>query len=280
MLTGNEAILELADDITWGITAGNDLASYTVWRLAKTMQLKAGGEPVFQLIVLLERDCELWAWTILSPGADGIVTCPLRPTNEPNAFAFRSMHIASVIALNTENRGGVLLHGALAERDGYGVILAGHSNAGKTTASQRLPSPWRSLCDDTTLVVRDQRGAYWAHPWPTWSRFMSGGPGGSWNTQRAVPLKAVFFLKQAPEDQASAVSISRASYLLFEHADQISGRMTSRMKDDEIRPLRLQRFNNSCTLAQVVPCYSLSLSLDGAFWCELERALLRVHDES
>ena len=31
--------------------------------------------------------------------------------------------------------------------------------------------PWRSLCDDATLVVRDASGRYWAHPWPTWSRF-------------------------------------------------------------------------------------------------------------
>ena len=92
------------------------------------------------------------------------------------------------------------MHGALAEENGIGVILAAPGGTGKTTASDRLPAPWRSLCDDTTLVVRDSQGKYWGHPWPTWSRFLEGGPGGTWEVQEAVPLRGVFFLSQAPED--------------------------------------------------------------------------------
>jgi len=269
----NEAILELADGTTWGIVAGNELASYTVWRFAEIMQLSEGSDPVFRLIVRVEEDCDIWVWTLLSPGEDGTVNCHVRPACDPYMFPLRFMHLAAVIALNTENRCGMLIHGALAERNGYGVILAGHSNVGKTTASQRFPSPWRSLCDDATLVVRDSRGTYWAHPWPTWSRFTSGGPGGSWDVQRAVPLKCVFFLKQTQEDSVEEVGIPRASYLLFDSADQLSSRMTQRMENHEIRSLRRQRFDNACALGKTVSCYSLSLSLDGSFWCEMERVI-------
>lgn len=88
------------------------------------------------------------------------------------------VHGASVIVLDVENRGGLLLHGALAECKRQGVILAGPGTVGKTTASRRLRLPWHSLSDDATLVVRDRAGRFGAHPWPTWSRFMFGGSWG------------------------------------------------------------------------------------------------------
>ena len=165
------------------------------------------------------------------------------------------------------------MHGALAERDGIGVILAAPGGAGKTTASNRLPAPWRSLCDDTTLVVRDPQGNYWAHPWPTWSRFMDGGPGSTWDVQSAVPVKGIFFLAQAGEDRVERVGPGHAVSLLVECVRQASTFMAPGLCKEELRALHLEQFNNLCALARVVPAHVLHISLTGTFWQEIEQAL-------
>jgi SynChlorMet cassette protein ScmC len=172
-----------------------------------------------------------------------------------------------------QTRGGVLLHGALAEKDGIGVILAAPGGTGKTTASDRLPAPWHSLCDDTTLVVRDSEGKYWAHPWPTWSRFLRGESGGSWDVQKAVPLASVFFLSRAVEDRVESVGSGRSVGLLVECAEQSSQLMARGLSKEETRALRLERFNNVCALARVVRTQVLHISLAGTFWQEIEQVM-------
>jgi SynChlorMet cassette protein ScmC len=154
------------------------------------------------------------------------------------------------------------------------VILAAPGGTGKTTASNRLPAPWRSLCDDTTLVVRDPQGNYQAHPWPTWSRFLDGGPGGTWDVQSAVPLKGIFFLVRAVEDRVERVGPGQAVGLLMECVRQAST-LTPRggLFKEEIRALHLEWFDNLCVLARVIPVHTLHISLIGAFWQEIEQAL-------
>ena len=153
-----------------------------------------------------------------------------------------------------------------------GVILAAPGGTGKTTASNRLPTPWRSLCDDTTLVVRDQQGNYWAHPWPSWSRFIDGNPGCSWDVQKAVRLKGIFFLSQAVEYRAEMVGPGHAVSLLTECVKQASMLILG-MSREELRGVYLERFNNLCALAGVIPVHMLDISLTGAFWQEIEQAL-------
>jgi SynChlorMet cassette protein ScmC len=189
------------------------------------------------------------------------------------------MRLSLIIARDAQARGGVLLHGALAERDGNGVILAAPHGTGKTTASNRLMAPWNSLCDDITLVVRDSQGNYWAHPWPTWSRFFRGGSGGSWKVQDAVPLKGIFFLTQALEDRVERVGSGQAVSLLSECAKQASPRMERGLGKEETRTLRLKRFNNLCALTQVIPVHVLQISLTGAFWHNIEEVLSRPWDK-
>jgi SynChlorMet cassette protein ScmC len=183
------------------------------------------------------------------------------------------MALAAVLARDAQSRGGVLLHGALAEKDGVGVILAAPSGTGKSTASGRLPPPWRSRCDDATLVVRDPRGGYRAHPWPTWSRFAPGGPGGGWNVQDALPLKGVFFLSRSATDRVEPAGAGRATGLLVECAGQVSRFMARGMAQQENRDLQLERFGNVCALAPAVPAHVLHISPAGAFWREIDRQL-------
>ncbi len=73
-----------------------------------------------------------------------------------------------------QDSGGLLFHAALAELNGSGVLIIGPSGAGKSTCSRRLPVPWRSLCDDEVLIVRDSPGQYHAHPFPTWQELIRG----------------------------------------------------------------------------------------------------------
>ncbi|MHB8094187.1 MAG: SynChlorMet cassette protein ScmC [Candidatus Aminicenantales bacterium] len=274
--------LALADGSRWGIAAGDEEASSIVSQLGCAMQLRAttgGNEPSHQghscrLLVQVDAhtsvaDC----YVPLASENDGVVVCVLSPCDHWGGPFVNLVRLSLIIARESQSRGGALLHGALAERDGIGVVLVAPGGTGKTTASNRLPAPWRSLSDDTTLVVRDPQGNYWAHPWPTWSRFLEGGPGGTWGVQNAVPVKGIFFLARSVEDRAERVGPGQAVSLLGEFASQVSTFMAPGLSKKELRALYLERFNNLCALARVVPAHRLHISLTGAFWQEIERVL-------
>jgi SynChlorMet cassette protein ScmC len=172
-------------------------------------------------------------------------------------------------------RNGLFLHGALAEKNGFGVILAGPSGVGKTTASVRLSGPWHSLSDDITLVVCDDQGRYWGHPWPTWSFFWeSVNSGRKWDVSYAVPLKGLFFLAQSREDRAERIGAGQAVGMLLETAQQASsGRLDDKSLEGDLTAMNLQLFNNACIMAKSMRSFILNVSLDGQFWKEMDLAL-------
>jgi hypothetical protein len=297
--------LVLADGSHWVITAGDEEAASVVSQLGNAMRLsvmspasslptatfgmgRTGAvEPphdgvVRRLLIQVEArnpTTSLAACYTPLPFEDDGFVCILRSFSYLRSF-FHSeglyiqlMELSLIFARDAQTRGGVLLHGALAEKDGMGVVLAAPGGTGKTTASYRLPAPWHSLCDDTTLVVVDSQGNYWAHPWPTWSRFLRGDLDGTWDVQYAVPLKGIFFLSQAVADRVESVGPGQAVSLLVECAEQASALMTLGLSEEETRALRLERFNNLCALARAVPTHVLHISLTGAFWQEIEHCL-------
>ncbi|RPJ55626.1 MAG: SynChlorMet cassette protein ScmC [Acidobacteria bacterium] len=278
--------LVLADGSHWEIAAGDEEAASIVSQLGCAMRLRMTsctiepphrGDPR-RLLVQVDAhtsvpDCYVpWA-----SENDRVVVCILRPCDQGSILYANLVRLSLVLAREAQVRGGILLHGALAEKDGIGVILAAPGGTGKTTASERLPAPWRSLCDDTTLVVRDTQGNYWAHPWPTWSRFLRGESGGTWDVQNAVPLKGVFFLSRAVEDRVESVGPGHAVSLLIECAGQTSQLMARGLSKEETRALHLERFDNLCALARVVPTHVLHISLTGAFWQKIEQILEGSH---
>jgi SynChlorMet cassette protein ScmC len=186
------------------------------------------------------------------------------------------VRLSAFIGKETQAHGGVLLHSALASYspgEGRGVLLAGRSGVGKTTACTRLPDPWRALSDDMTLLVRDHQGAYWAHPWPTWSRLFSERKVDDWDMQTAVPLKAIFILDQAVQDQATPAGGGEAVCLLMELARQSARYLWKNVGQDALYLYHNQRFDNVCALVQAVPAYLLNVSLEGTFWKEMEKVL-------
>ena len=282
---GHVTGLTLADGSNWDIIAANERSYDVVSALAKAMQLQtldksAQNQSSYstprQLLVQVEgpkRDSAQPSKTALLTVKNQNTICALISKEINEMPMAQLMPLSMVICLDAQYRGGVLLHGALAEWNGNGVILAGPTGRGKTTASRRLPQHWQSLCDDMTLVVCDHKGAYWAHPWPTWSEFMFGGTGGTWDVQNSVPLKGIFFLEQAHEDALEPLGMAQGVCLLNESAEQAHCFISIHSEKNELRRIRLLRFDNICALAKTIPSYVLRLGRDGAFWQEIERSL-------
>ena len=274
--------LFLADGSHWEIAAGDEEAASVVSQLGCVMQLrKTTGaiEPpphgiVRRLLVSIDVHASLADCYAPSPSKnDCFAFCVLRPCNHRDGLCIQLMQLSLIIARDAQTRGGILIHGALAELDGIGVILAAPGGRGKTTASDRFTAPWRSLCDDTTLVVRDSQGNYRAHPWPTWSSFLDGGLGGTWDVQSAVPVKGIFFLSHAFEDRVESVGPGHAVSMLVECVKQASMFMTRGLSKEETSALHMEWFNNLCDLVRIVPAHILHISLNGAFWQEIEQIL-------
>jgi hypothetical protein len=201
------------------------------------------------------------------------MTVRLGPARGRYAEAYRMERIATAIVEQSLARGGLLLHAALAARDGYGVLLAGPSGVGKSTASRRLPRPWESLADDCVLVLRDASGLYRAHPWPTWSLLRDNGTVASWPVEQAVPLRAMLFLNQSSFDRAEPVTATLATALIVESALRLIETVTLTPDGYASRAICRRYLRAAWALAAAVPAFRLQVSLTGRFWEEIERAV-------
>jgi SynChlorMet cassette protein ScmC len=265
-----KACLRLADGTSWGIAGRNPMAVRMVERLAEVMRLRPSEMASHALRVTVDDDPSAPERLVLNGTS---VECTVGAAATKDMLAARLQQLSQTIPLASRGSGGMLLHGALIEKDGEGVILAGHGGAGKSTACDRLPSPWRPLCDDTTFILRDGKGRYRAHPWPTWSRFMFGGPGGTWPTESSVALKGIFILRQAAEDRADPLGRGEAACLLSECCEQVTWSAFQSFPPEEVRRLRTDRFDAICDLTGSVPAFRLGLTRNGAFWSEMGRVL-------
>lgn len=214
--------------------------------------------------------------------------CLVSPAENEETLIFGMLPIAEAILRTELSKGGLLIHGALAEATsplGGGILFAGQGNVGKTTTSNRLPTRWKSLSDDASLVLRDVNGQYWAHPWPTWSRFFKDekgnpGPGGNWDIQTGIPLKALFFLAQAEVDRIEQIPFTPALAFLMETVQQASWPIIGRLPNDKAYILQKQLFAVAEEFVQIIPTYTLHLSLTGAFWELIEETFASISTSS
>ncbi len=295
--------ISLADCTRWLIRGGDVQAKEIVSALGAAMSLQPGSTGRELLAVVREKG----GMVPINLNGPGPALCVLPPLMDDDMLTVGMSRLALVIAQEAQSRGGLLVHGALAgvpfphtvaagrvaptggtrarpqhsaeldSRTTAGILLAGPGTVGKSTASRRLPLPWRALCDDTALVVCSPEGRYWAHPWPTWSRFYNYGidppPGGSWDVQQAVPLQAIFFLSQSPDDRVDSLSVTQATAMLMEAVHHVSRPMERHLTEAEVRALHREQMAAAEALARAVPAYRLYFSLNGAFWVEIERVL-------
>jgi len=204
---------------------------------------------------------------------EGRTICEVGPVLAPRRMGLQLIRVAGVVARGCEQNGGLLVHGALVEKECMGVILAGPGGVGKSTAARRLPSSWRVLSDDMCLIVRSPQGEYWAHPWPTLSRIRLGDLGGTWDVGKAVPLRMICMLAQHEADQLELLSRNQAVSELVDVSGQTRVFMTGEMDESVARRVNLQRFHNTVAMARKLPIYRLHISLTGKFWERIEELL-------
>jgi SynChlorMet cassette protein ScmC len=172
-----------------------------------------------------------------------------------------------------QHRGGMSFHAALIERDGTGVLLAAPGEMGKSTCCRRIPHPWHSLCDDETIVVKDNKNRYLAHPFPTWSDYLWQSSGRTWNVQRYLSLAAIFFLQQAETDEVIPTGQGQSALLISQSESCIALRNREILDRKEKMTSRMKTFSNACEIAKAIPGYILRVSRSGHFWEEMEKVL-------
>jgi len=206
------------------------------------------------------------------------ITFVLNQAKTDVALARQMIRLSQVMAHCSASRGAILMHGALASWKGTGVLLCGASGSGKTTASKRLPSPWQSLSDDATLLVRDKSGEYWAHPWPTWSRHLARKKSLTVSLGSPVRLHAIFFLRQSAKNGISGALPKESIIRLMAASEQAVNLTAAIMPIAPRNRQRVDRFDLCCDLARKLPTFHLAVSLPGKFWKLIEKAIkLQVH---
>lgn len=201
---------------------------------------------------------------------DGLcVICELSENIDENFNVPDMKYTLTPIYLQAQQLGGLPLHSALIKYNGKGILIAGPSGAGKTTCFRRIPPPWKALCDDEVLVVRDNTGRYHAHPFPTWSNFFEGRPERSWDVQHNVPIKAIFFLQQAGVDEIKTVGQARATVLIYKSA--LNKWYYANFGNKYI--MHEEIFNNAAEMAKSIPAFILRASQNGKFWEIIENAI-------
>lgn len=202
----------------------------------------------------------------------GICILPSGINNEIKVI--QMVNCAITLAFHQLQYGGILLHGALINKDGEGIILAGPGTVGKSTAARRVPPHWQALSDDATLVVKVDQYRYFAHPWPTWSCFYNDGTGGRWEVEKAIPLKAIFFLHQAVEDKTEPVDLTTSIAWLVESMHQVWGIQMGSHKDHPgAKKIYEMELRAAECLAKSVFVSILHISLTGMFWEKIDNAL-------
>jgi SynChlorMet cassette protein ScmC len=173
----------------------------------------------------------------------------------------------------TQDSGGLTLHGALVERNGKGVLLAGPRDTGKSTCCRRILKPWRPLCDEETLIVRNGQEKYLAHPFPTWSEYLEERSKKTWNIQRHLPLCAIFFLEQANRVEVIPLGHGEAAVLIYQSAIQMMYRYWKDLDHEVLRTKKKRLFENACELSESIPAFRLHVSVNGRFWEKMESIL-------
>ena len=107
--------------------------------------------------------------------------------------------------------GGLILHSAVAVKDGAGWIFSGRSGAGKSTLSEQChQAGWRILNDDRVMVFK--RNGQWhvaGTPWHGSGRFSEA---------EEVPLAGVLFIEKSDQNQAVRLTQEQVRYSLLDVA--------------------------------------------------------------
>jgi SynChlorMet cassette protein ScmC len=201
------------------------------------------------------------------------VICELDPGVDGPARVDQMRRAMLPIYTDSLLTGGLPVHGALVEIGGAGVILAGRSGEGKSTACRRLEAPWRVLGDDLCLVVPCASGGFRAHPLPTWSALREREDWRACRSGESVCLRAVFFLEQSAEDECRLLKKSAAAISLAASALEVFRSIDFEFPRREEKEVKKALYASAASLALEIPSHLLRLSLTGRFWEKIEQIL-------
>lgn len=201
------------------------------------------------------------------------VICEIGNEKDYNIDIIRMYQAPCPIYTRAQCSGGLPFHAALVEYNGLGVMLAAQGNTGKTTCCRRLPQPWNTLCDDETLIVRDDQNRYMAHPFPTWSDYIGLDFCQTRNIQKHIPLTAAFFLEQAKTDEVIPIKQGQTAIFMIQSAMQVYYRSWRGLSNNQKIIFKKELFENATELAKSIPAYILRVSLNGRFWNKMEKVL-------
>lgn len=204
------------------------------------------------------------------------IICEVLTPTYPGLEIVTMCHALHAVYPGVLKNGGLPLHAALLARGHYGVVLVGEGGAGKTTCCQSVTVPWVALSDDASLILPASGDAYCAHPFPTWSEHLQRRCDLTWNVERCVSLKAVFFLKQGPCDEAIPVGPGEAALRLNHAASYLCGRrLPHRDPSEKTRETRVL-FDNCCQMSETIPAFTLRVKLGGRFLEQIDKVLSHV----
>ena len=292
--------MRLANGQGWQITATEEVGSW-VEKLTRIMELKECDSDGYPKLVFVhnenveERNREpvcylhprikdglptngwqpqdfVWLQIWTHPEIRDVI-CEMKPQGEKEEDILAMRMALQPIYQRIQDSGGLPLHAALLEWNGFGILLAASGSIGKSTCCRRLRGPWRALCDDEALVVRDNKEGYLVHPFPTWSDYYLNRSEQTWNIQRSLPLSAIFLLEQAEADEVVPIGQGQAAALVYVSATQVCARNWMTISHEQLTIARKRLFENVCDLAKEIPAYKLKVSLEGDFWGEMEKVL-------
>jgi SynChlorMet cassette protein ScmC len=300
--TSSEFLLKLGDGQVWALAAAKGTSS-EVRQLGRMMRLKRSSQTADHSKLLFIRngwgkgkfeksfqalDEDLGAYlielgwkahplnTIKLWSHDSVphVICEFRHQEGAHVQNILSLRLSLLPIYKTaEQSGGLPLHSALVQYKEKGLMLAAPKKTGKSTCCRRFPSSWQVLCDEETLIVRDDKKQFMAHPFPTWSCYAAGESKKTWDTQNHIHLAAIFFLEQSEEDQVSPLGQGEAAAFINQTATQVCHRFWNNLPDDEVIARKKRVFKNACELAGTIPTFRLGVSLKGRFWEEIEKVI-------
>jgi SynChlorMet cassette protein ScmC len=204
---------------------------------------------------------------------DDTIIGEIGPEAPPAVEYMRMQYLFGPVFRSLISSGGFPFHAALVARREGAVVLAGSGGAGKSTCSRRIPAPWDALCDDLAAIVKVGEDLYMAHPFPTWSDYFWERGTGTWDTATAVPLRAVFFIEQADNEEAVPMGRGEAAMVINALAAQMYQPHWQALEIEARRSLRLRLFENAGDAARAIPAYLLRVALRGTFWKRIEEVL-------
>lgn len=164
-------------------------------------------------------------------------------------------------------RGGLPVHGALAEYAGQGLLFVAPPGGGKTTTMATAPPGWNVLSDDAALIWPDRADMWTASPLPSWTELSSADRTPRTDPGRTCRLRGLVLLNKAKRIDLDKIAPVKALPALYRAVGEYPVLVMTEVD------CRSHAFRLASHLVRTLPCWRLDLPLGGHIWPHLEGVL-------